>query len=67
MRAGNGQCDSARAQRRTNDCRYAFTVTGLHARRLFPGFYTMRLAGGLARPGTRAEHNRCSIVQNYVE
>jgi hypothetical protein len=37
-RTGNGQRDSARDQHRTNESRYAFTVTGLHADVYFPDF-----------------------------
>jgi hypothetical protein len=45
MRAGNGRRDSAHDQHRTHDCRYAFTVTGLHADVYFPGFYTISPGG----------------------
>jgi hypothetical protein len=42
MRSGHGQRGSRRDQDRTNDCRYAFTVTGLHVDVYFPGFRSWR-------------------------
>jgi len=39
MRAGNGQRDSAHDQHRTDDGRFASTVTGLNVDVNFPGFY----------------------------